>query len=206
MSEGFIKIHGKNYETVAHRLERFRKDHPNGWIECKILTDDGKVIVMRAAIGFETGTLIATGHAEEIRGSSNINKTSALENCETSAIGRGLAAAGYESGGSIASADEVEVAVARQESALPASRLSQHLPASRLSYEKTVKKTAKKPKKEKEPRVTANQLEALSILIEAHDNSEGYLNEILSWGRCDHIKELTQEQAGSLLSASKVKA
>jgi len=188
MSEGFIKIHGKDYETVAHRLARFRKNHPNGWVKCSIIQDDGKVIVIRASIGFEDDVLIATGHAEEIRGSSNINKTSALENCETSAIGRALAAAGYESGGSIASADEVQVAVARQ------------------AYEKTVKKTAKKPKKEKEPLVTANQLEALSILIEAHDNSEGYLNEILSWGRCDHIKELTQEQAGSLLSASKVKA
>lgn len=188
MSEGFINIHGKEYETVAHRLARFRKDHPTGPIKCEILQDDGKVIVMRASIGFEQDVLIATGHAEEIRGSSNINKTSALENCETSAIGRALAAAGYESGGSIASADEVQVAVARQ------------------AYEKTVKKTAKKTKNEKEPRVTANQLEALSILIEAHDKSEGYLNEILSWGGCDHIKELTQEQAGSLLSASKVKA
>ena len=86
------------------------------------------------------------------------------------------------------SGSDVQVAVARQ------------------AYEKTVKKTAKKPKNEKEPRVTANQLEALSILIEAHKNKEGYLNEILSWGGCDHIKELTQEQAGSLLSASKVKA
>jgi len=83
---------------------------------------------------------------------------------------------------------DVQVAVARQ------------------AYETTVKKTAKKPKKEEEPRVTANQLEALSTLLEAHDNSEGYLNEILSWGRCDHIKELTQEQAGSLLSEAKVQA
>jgi len=188
MSEGFIKIHGNDYETVAHRLARFRKDHPTGWIECSIIQDDSKVIVMRASIGFEDDVLIATGHAEEVRGSSNINKTSALENCETSAIGRALAAAGYESGGSIASADEVQVAVARQ------------------AYETSVKKTAKKLKKEKEPRVTANQLEALSTLLEAHDNSEGYLNEILSWGRCDHIKELTQEQAGSLLSEAKVQA
>ena len=187
MSEGFIKIHGKNYETVAHRLARFRKDHPTGWIGYKILSDEDKIVVIRAAIGFDTGVLIATGHAEEIRGSSNINKTSALENCETSAIGRALAAAGYESGGSIASADEVEVAVARQ------------------AYEKTVKKTAKKVKAPPEPLVTGKQLEALGILIEGHGNSEGYLNEILGWSKCDHIKELTQEQAGSLLSRSGVK-
>jgi len=187
MSEGFIKIHGNDYETVAHRLARFRKDHPTGWIECSIIQDDSKVIVMRASIGFEDDVLIATGHAEEVRGSSNINKTSALENCETSAIGRALAAAGYESGGSIASADEVQIAVARQ------------------AYEKTVKKTAQKSSV-KEPRVTSHQLEALSILIKAHDNSEKYLNKILSWGRCDHIKELTQEQAGSLLSEAKVQA
>lgn len=86
------------------------------------------------------------------------------------------------------SGSDVQIAVARQ------------------AYEKTVKKTAQKSALVKEPRVTSNQLEALSILIEAHDNSEGYLNEILSWGRCDHIKELTQEQAGSLLSEAKVQA
>ena len=185
MAEGFIKIHGKDYETVASRLTRFRKVHPNGRITCEILQDDGKAIVMRASVGFLDVGTIATGHAEEIRGSSNINKTSALENCETSAIGRALAAAGFESGGSIASADEVEIAVARQ------------------AYEKTVSRTAKKVK---EPLVTAKQLKALSLLLEAHESGEGYLNEILAWAKCGHIKELTQEQAGSLLTAKGVEA
>ena len=57
---------------------------------------------------------LATGYAEEVRGSSNINKTRALENAETSAVGRALAFAGYHSSTSIASADEVSVAIARQ--------------------------------------------------------------------------------------------
>jgi len=186
MSDGFIKIHGKEYETVAHRLARFRADHPTAWIECKILTDDGKVILMRAAIGFEPGELIATGHAEEIRGSSNINKTSALENCETSAIGRALAAAGYESGGSIASADEVEVAVARQ------------------AYEKTTKKLQMPP----EPLITVDQMEAMSVYLEAMEKKKGEqtLQKLLSWAEVDHLNKVTQEQAGAVLSKWGVKA
>ena len=184
MSDGFIKIHGKDYETVAHRLARFRADHPTAWIECKILTDDGKVILMRAAIGFEPGELIATGHAEEVRGSSNINKTSALENCETSAIGRALAAAGYESGGSIASADEVEVAVARQ------------------AYEKTTKKLQMPP----EPLITVDQMEAVSIYLEASETGEQTLQKLLSWAKVDNLNKVTQEQAGAVLNKWGVKA
>ena len=71
------------------------------------------------------------------------------------------------------------------------------------AYEKTVSRTAKKVK---EPLVTAKQLKALSLLLEAHESGEGYLNEILAWAKCGHIKELTQEQAGSLLTAKGVEA
>ena len=184
MSDGFIKIHGKDYETVAHRLARFRVEHPTAWLESKLVKDDGNVIIFRTAIGFEAGELIATGHAEEVRGSSNINKTSALENCETSAIGRALAAAGYESGGSIASADEVEVAVARQ------------------AYEKTTKKLQMPP----EPLITVDQMEAVSIYLEASETGEQTLQKLLSRAEVDNLNKVTQEQAGAVLSKWGVKA
>ena len=112
-TDGIVSIHGKEYATVAYRLALFRADYPKGSIITELISDEDGVIVFKASI-FDGDTLLATGYAEEVRGSSNINKTSALENAETSAVGRALAFAGYHSSTSIASADEVSVAIARQ--------------------------------------------------------------------------------------------
>ena len=116
--EGYVNIHGKQYETVAHRVWRFRQEHSKYGVETELLTDPGaaNIVVMRAVITDDNGRILATGHAEEVYGSTNINKTSALENCETSAIGRALAALGFISeSDSFASADEVQNAIAAQE-------------------------------------------------------------------------------------------
>lgn len=88
-----------NYETVAHRIARFHGDHGDG----AIITDlhhvervDGRPVqyIVRASV-FVGGTLRSTGWAEEIVGTSPVNKTSALENAETSAVGRALANLNY---------------------------------------------------------------------------------------------------------------
>ena len=63
----------------------------------------------------DEGDVIAQGHAHEVRGSSNINKTSYVENCETSAVGRALAMLGIGIDTSIASANEMEEAIAKQQ-------------------------------------------------------------------------------------------
>ena len=111
----FIDIHGKKYETVASRVCRFRDDQPIGKIVTNLVSADEATVVFRAEIYIEDDILLASGHAEEERGSSMINKTSALENCETSAVGRALAFAKYDSNGSgIASADEVAQAIHKQ--------------------------------------------------------------------------------------------
>jgi len=112
-TDGIISIHGKEYATVAYRLALFRADYPKGCIVTKLISDTDGVIVFMATVD-DGDDMLATGYAEEVRGSSNINKTSALENAETSAVGRALAFAGYHSSTSIASADEVSVAIARQ--------------------------------------------------------------------------------------------
>ena len=78
--------------------------------------DDKRVIIHAAII--KDGVTIATGLAVEVRGSSQINKTSALENCETSAIGRALAAFGL-GGSEYASANEVENAIHQQHTPKP---------------------------------------------------------------------------------------
>lgn len=113
MTKTTVNIHGKEYETVASRVQRFREEHGTEFsIQTEIINIDESVVVMKASIakGF---TLIATGHAEERRDASQINRTSALENCETSAIGRALAAFGM-AGTEFASADEVANAIGQQ--------------------------------------------------------------------------------------------
>jgi hypothetical protein len=107
---GIVNIHGKEYQTVALRVGKFREQYG---LDLSLITEivyaDEKVVRMKAIISNDKG-IISTGHAEEYRGSSNINKTSALENAETSAIGRALAALGL-GGTEFASADEVARAI-----------------------------------------------------------------------------------------------
>lgn len=114
---GIVNIHGKGYKTVAKRVDEFRKEHKQELgIQTNLVSIDERTMVIKAEIINKEGFVIATGYAEENRQSSTINKTSALENCETSAIGRALANFGL-AGGEYASADEVAQAVSRQEQA-----------------------------------------------------------------------------------------
>ena len=88
-----IDIKGKQYATVSSRVEAFRKHFPTATIETVLVHDDESKVIIQAKIQIGD-TLIATGFAEEFRGDGWINATSALENAETSAIGRELSAAG----------------------------------------------------------------------------------------------------------------
>ena len=123
--KGIVNIHGTDYFTVARRVFEFRKDHPSsdGWgIQTEIISIDADRVVMKASIVSPTGQVVGTGFAEEVRSSSKINRTSALENCETSCIGRAVFAAtavGFEGSTQYASADEVVNAVAQQKAATP---------------------------------------------------------------------------------------
>ena len=102
--------HGNEYTQVQQRLEAFRKHAGTAYtLDTEILINDGKTILIRASILDKEGRVIATGLAEELRGSSNVNKTSAIENCETSAWGRALANLGLH-GGTMASVEEITIA------------------------------------------------------------------------------------------------
>lgn len=111
---GITNIRGKEYQTVALRVTKFRADKEEWSLTTEIVSRDEECVVMKATISNEQGRVLATGHAEEYRKSSQVNKTSALENAETSAIGRALAAAGY-GGTEFASANEVQNAIHQQE-------------------------------------------------------------------------------------------
>ena len=110
-----VNIHGKEYHTVAERVHAFRETAPDLTIETEIVRWEGDDVVVKASIS-DNGKLIATGLAHEVRGSTNINKTSHVENCETSAIGRCLAAFGLGGSAEYASADEVANAITQQNS------------------------------------------------------------------------------------------
>lgn len=110
---GVVNIKGREYTTVARRVQDFRDRHPDWSLSTAILHRDLDCVVVQASIADDAGRIRATGHAEEFRKSSEINRTSALENCETSAIGRALAALGF-GGTEFASADELVRAVSGQ--------------------------------------------------------------------------------------------
>lgn len=105
-----MKIQGKEYEPVASRVARFRANHPDWTLTAELISDCEGVVLMRATILDETGRVISTGYAEEIRGAGRINQTSTIENAETSAWGRALSAAGYGTQTAVASAEEVQQA------------------------------------------------------------------------------------------------
>jgi hypothetical protein len=111
-------IRGKQYVEVNERIKFFRQEeqYKNWTIMSDFTALDSEQCVCKATIADETGRVIATGHAHEVQAASNINKTSYVENCETSAIGRALAMLGIGIDTSIASANEVSDAIAKQES------------------------------------------------------------------------------------------
>jgi hypothetical protein len=83
-----------DYEPVAVRHSRWLEQHPNGrTITHMVSTPGADICVIRAELWLED-VCIATGYAEEVRGAGNVNRTSHVENCETSAVGRALANAG----------------------------------------------------------------------------------------------------------------
>ena len=115
-------IKGKDYVQVNERIIAFRKlpDYKGYSIETEMVAIDSDMCVMKAIIRDSDGAVAATGFAQEDRSSSMINKTSYVENCETSAVGRALGFLGIGVEASIATAEEVSMAIAKQELPIPA--------------------------------------------------------------------------------------
>ena len=112
-------IKGKNYAEVNQRIKAFRMVYPTGTIETKLISNENGVCIFKAVVGFldenQNMIILGTGNAYEKEGSTFINKTSYIENCETSAVGRALGMAGFGIDVSIASAEEVRNAIQQQD-------------------------------------------------------------------------------------------
>lgn len=113
------KVKTTQYAMVTERIKGFRNICPDGSITTEIISLVDGVVTMKATITDETGKVIATGLAQEKETSSFINKTSFIENCETSAVGRALGFAGIGVDGSMASAEEVANAIMNQNNQEP---------------------------------------------------------------------------------------
>ena len=98
-----------DYETVEERLVKFWKEHPDGRISTTLVESTLQRFIVQASV-FRTEVDVhpwTTGYAEETVSTRGVNSTSALENCETSAIGRALANAGYVTKGKRPSREEM---------------------------------------------------------------------------------------------------
>lgn len=121
---GTTPIKGKDYAEVNQRVKAFRMVYPTGLIDTEMLANDNGVCVIKATAGYyaEDGHFVklATGTAFEVQSASYINKTSYIENCETSAVGRCLGFCGFGIDTSICSAEELSNALEQQDRQKPA--------------------------------------------------------------------------------------
>lgn len=109
-------IKGKDYAEVNQRIKAFRMVYPQGSLPTEIISIENGTVIMKCTVLDEDGRILSTGHAYEKENSTFINKTSYIENCETSAVGRALGLAGFGIDTSVASYEEVENAIVQQES------------------------------------------------------------------------------------------
>lgn len=113
-----IDVKGKQYASVSQRIKAFRMVYPNGFIRTEIVSNENGICIFRAEVGVGDEVL-GIGHAYEKEGSSFINNTSYIENCETSAVGRALGMCGFGIDNDVASAEETQNAQLQQEALKP---------------------------------------------------------------------------------------
>ena len=111
-------IKGKDYAEVNQRIKAFRMIYPEGTIQTELIYNENGMCIFCASVYGHNG-LLGKGHAYERENSSFINKTSYIENCETSAVGRALGMAGFGIDTSVRSAEEMKNAELQQEALKP---------------------------------------------------------------------------------------
>ena len=179
-----IDVKGKDYAEVPQRIKAFRSLFPNGAIETSIISNDNQMVVMKATVRDEEGHILGEGHAYEKESSSFINKTSYIENCETSAVGRALGMCGFGIDTSVASYEEVANAINNQD---------------RMKAEKAMETT---PKTEEEARKKCSEAQANfveKLVAEKHIDKETYLKQL----KVKSFADLTSAQASAIINKLK---
>ena len=113
-AKGVVDIRGKSYKLIVARVQEFNDRHPDWGMQSEVIFHDAERVIVRVTITDPEGRVMGSGLAEEDRGASRINATSAMENCETSAFGRALASIGLGGDVAYASAEEVVNAINSQ--------------------------------------------------------------------------------------------
>lgn len=181
-------IKGKDYAEVPQRIKAFRMVYPDGFIQTELINDSDGVCHFKATCGYyfdNIPVILGTGHAYEKESSSFINKTSYIENCETSAVGRALGMAGFGIDTSVASYEEVANAIVQQESKKP------NTPD--LDYTQEV--TPSDYRKAKEEMVTDDQIDAIMKAAERHPELAQHIAD-----KFGGLPKMTKAQAAKLLS------
>ena len=165
-------VKGKDYVEVNKRVIAFRELEPNGCIQTDIVALENGVVTIKATAIGENGNILATGYAQEKETSSFINKTSFIENCETSAVGRALGFCGIGIDASIASAEEVANAIENQN------------------------KTSKHKELKAEPKKTrpADKSELITFLISKCDEKRYRVSDLCEKTGVDKVEDMTEEQ------------
>ena len=173
-----------DYSTIESRVKAFRSDHPNGQILTEIVKDNesnGEVIFKAHAV--VDNLIRATSHAMEVRGTSNINKTSHLEYAETNAIGRVLGMMGYLSNNQLESDEELENAKLQKEELKKKERkLKADISSLSIKYKKAIDEK--------------NEVAIEECRQEMYDNpnlSWTEVNKLLSTKQLDYIYRLNEK-------------
>jgi len=173
-----VDIKGRPYIEVNQRIIYFRANYPDHKLISEIVSLENGVCLMKALVLNKDNEVIAVGHAYEKEGSTFINKTSYIENCETSAWGRALGNMGIGVDTSIASADEVENAIENQ----------------KKKPSKQTKPTTK-PVEPPKP-ITATQITTLNDLIKLKNIN---LEKLLTYFKIKKIEDIKSDQYGKIL-------
>ena len=169
-----VDIKGKDYVEVNERIRYFRDIYSDtGCIITELISDENGVCKFKASVIIDD-VVRATGYAYEKEGSSFINKTSYIENCETSAVGRALGIMGIGIQKSIASKEEVENAKLQQKD---------------KKLEQDIKKTSSK-------KIDADKLAALQDLIM---NKGKTVQEVCEKGGIKSLSDLTLDRYSKLI-------
>lgn len=165
-----VDFKGKGYVMVNKRVLAFRELFPNGRIETEIVDLTNGVVTMKAYVYNEEGVLLATGYAQEKESSSYINKTSFVENAETSCVGRALGWVGIGVDGSMASAEELANAITNQ----------------KKMKEEDAKKSAETAYPSRD--------EMIRVISEKNLNDPDNITKILKWAGVQFLEEMSDEK------------